>query len=160
MAPDGPHGEELASLVLLILDDQRGASAHKAVIPWKGSFSQILILAVLFVFSVLALYKVVAEELLLQADILTGPPPASCSAHQVFPTISTSSPPDLAVLASIVFIHHMSALAGCGTCASAIDYIVAGLVQRPKNLGSREALLPGKFLRVRKVFARITKKTF
>ena len=54
-SPDGPHGEELASLVLLILDDQRGASAHKAVIPWKGSFSQILVLAVLFVFSVLTL---------------------------------------------------------------------------------------------------------
>ena len=30
--------------------------------------------------------------------------------------------------------------------------------QRPKNLGSRVALLPGKFLRVRKVFARITEK--
>ena len=27
--------------------------------------------------------------------------------------------------------------------------------QRPKNLGSRVALLPGKFLRVRKVFARL-----
>ena len=32
--------------------------------------------------------------------------------------------------------------------------------QRQKNLGSRVALLPGKFLRVRKVFARITEKTF
>ena len=31
--------------------------------------------------------------------------------------------------------------------------------QRRKNLGSRVALLPGKFLRVRKVFARITEKT-
>jgi len=30
--------------------------------------------------------------------------------------------------------------------------------QRQKNLGSRVALLPGKFLRVRKVFARITEK--
>ena len=30
--------------------------------------------------------------------------------------------------------------------------------QRPKNLGSRVALLPGKFLRIRKVFARITEK--
>ena len=30
--------------------------------------------------------------------------------------------------------------------------------QRRKNLGSRVALLPGKFLRVRKVFARITEK--
>ena len=33
-----------------------------------------------------------------------------------------------------------------------------GVFQRPKNVGSRVALLPGKFLRVRKVFARITKK--
>ena len=32
--------------------------------------------------------------------------------------------------------------------------------QRRKNLGSRVALLPRKFLRVRKVFARITEKTF
>ena len=32
--------------------------------------------------------------------------------------------------------------------------------QRQKNLGSRVALLPGKFLRVRKVFARINEKTF
>ena len=32
--------------------------------------------------------------------------------------------------------------------------------QRPKNLGSRVALLPRKFLRVRKVFARITEKPF
>ena len=32
--------------------------------------------------------------------------------------------------------------------------------QRQKNLGSRVALLPGKFLRVRKVFARITEKIF
>ena len=32
--------------------------------------------------------------------------------------------------------------------------------QRKKNLGSRVALLPGKFLRVRKVFARINEKTF
>ena len=31
-------------------------------------------------------------------------------------------------------------------------------VQRHKNLGSRVALLPGKFLRVWKVFARITEK--
>ena len=29
-----------------------------------------------------------------------------------------------------------------------------------KNLGSRVAMLPGKFLRVRKVFARINEKTF
>ena len=34
------------------------------------------------------------------------------------------------------------------------------ITQRQKNLGSRVALLPGKFLRVRKVFARITQKTF
>jgi len=33
-----------------------------------------------------------------------------------------------------------------------------GCAQRPKNLGSRVALLPGKFLRVQKVFARITEK--
>ena len=33
------------------------------------------------------------------------------------------------------------------------------LDQSPKNLGSRVALLPGKFLRVRKVFARITEQT-
>ena len=33
-------------------------------------------------------------------------------------------------------------------------------IQRPKNLVSRVALLPGKFLRVRKVFARITEKPF
>ena len=32
--------------------------------------------------------------------------------------------------------------------------------QRRKNLGSRVALLPGKFLRVRKGFARVTEKTF
>ena len=32
--------------------------------------------------------------------------------------------------------------------------------QRQNNLGSRVALLPGKFLRVRKVFARINEKTF
>ena len=32
--------------------------------------------------------------------------------------------------------------------------------QRQKNLGSGVALLPGKFLRVRKVFARINKKPF
>ena len=83
MAPDGPHGEELASLVLLIADVQRHASAHVVVAPWKGSLSQILVFAALFVFSVLALYVVVAEELLLQADILTGPLPVSCSAHQV-----------------------------------------------------------------------------
>ena len=31
-------------------------------------------------------------------------------------------------------------------------------LQRQKNLGSRVALLPGKFLRLRKVFARITDK--
>ena len=31
-------------------------------------------------------------------------------------------------------------------------------VQRPKNLGSRVALLPGKFLRVRTVFALRTEK--
>ena len=36
----------------------------------------------------------------------------------------------------------------------------ASPVQRQKNLGSRVALLPGKFLRVRKVFARINEKTF
>ena len=83
MAPDCPHGEELASLVLLIADVQRRASAHVVVTPWKDSLSQILVLAALFVFSVLALYKVVAEELLLQADILTGPLSVSCSAHQV-----------------------------------------------------------------------------
>ena len=83
MAPDGPHGEELASLVLLIADVQRGAFAHKVVINWKGSLAQILVLATLFVFSVLTLYVVVAKELLLQADILTGPLPASCFAHQV-----------------------------------------------------------------------------
>ena len=82
MAPDGPHGEELASLVLPT-DVQRQASAHVAVIPRKDSLPQILALAMLFVFSVLALYVVVAEELLLQADILTGPLPVSCSAHQV-----------------------------------------------------------------------------
>ena len=34
------------------------------------------------------------------------------------------------------------------------------IIQRHKNLGSRVALLPGKFLRVRKFFARITEKTF
>ena len=33
-------------------------------------------------------------------------------------------------------------------------------LQRRKNLGSRVALLPGKFLRVRKVFARITENLF
>ena len=55
MAPDGPHGKELAGLVLLIADVQRRASAHVVVTPWKGSLSQILVLAVLFVFSVLAL---------------------------------------------------------------------------------------------------------
>ena len=54
-SPDGPHGEELASLVLLIADVQRGASAHVVVAPWKDSLSQILVLAVIFVFSVLAL---------------------------------------------------------------------------------------------------------
>ena len=63
MAPDGPHGEELASLVLPT-DVQRQASAHVAVIPRKDSLPQILALAMLFVFSVLALYVVVAEELL------------------------------------------------------------------------------------------------
>ena len=36
--------------------------------------------------------------------------------------------------------------------------IITGERQRQKNLGSRVALLPGKFLRVRKVFARITEK--
>ena len=34
------------------------------------------------------------------------------------------------------------------------------IIQRRKNLGSRVALLPGKFLRVRKVFARIKEKPF
>ena len=34
----------------------------------------------------------------------------------------------------------------------------ATISQRPKNLGSRVALLPGKFLRIRKVFAHITEK--
>ena len=38
--------------------------------------------------------------------------------------------------------------------------VYGGHVQRQKNLGSRVALLPGKFLRVRKVFARINEKTF
>ena len=74
-SPDVPHGEKLAGLVLLILNVQRHASAHVVVVPWKGSLSQILVLAMLFVFSVLALNVVVAEELLLQADILTGPFP-------------------------------------------------------------------------------------
>ena len=83
LSPDGPHGEELACLVLLIADDQRGAFAHEVVFPWKGFFSQIHVLAALFVFSVLALYVVVAKELLLQADILTSPLPVSCSTHQV-----------------------------------------------------------------------------
>ena len=115
-APDGSHREELANLVLLIADVQRQASAHEVVAPWKGSLPQILALAVLFVFSVLALYVVVAEELLLQADISPGPHPVSCSAHQVVPTISILSKFDLsaAVLASDPF---RSALAGCGTCA-------------------------------------------
>ena len=54
-SPDGPHGEELAGLVLLIADVQRHASAHVVVTSWKGSFSPILVLAALFVFSVLAL---------------------------------------------------------------------------------------------------------
>ena len=116
MTPDGPHGEELAGLVLFIADVQRHASAHVVVAPWKGSLPQILALAVLFVFSVLALYVVVAEELLLQADISPGPHPVSCSAHQVVPTISILSKFDLsaAVLTSDPF---RSALTGCGTCA-------------------------------------------
>ena len=38
--------------------------------------------------------------------------------------------------------------------------ILGSKAQRRKNLGGRVALLPGKFLRVRKVFARITEKTF
>ena len=54
-SPDGPHGEELAGLVLLIADVQRHASAHVVVTPWKGSLSQILVLAMLFVFTVLTL---------------------------------------------------------------------------------------------------------
>ena len=54
-SPDGPHGEELAGLVLLIADVQRRASTNVVVAPWKDSLSQILVLAVLFVFSVLAL---------------------------------------------------------------------------------------------------------
>ena len=39
------------------------------------------------------------------------------------------------------------------------SYFLLIVNQRQKNLGSRVALLPGKFLRIRKVFARITKKT-
>ena len=62
---------------------QKGASADEAVIPWKGSLPQILALAAHFVFAVLALDVVVAEELLLQADILTGPLAVSCSAQKV-----------------------------------------------------------------------------
>ena len=38
-SPDGPHGEELAGLVLLIADVQRRASAHVVVTPWKDFLS-------------------------------------------------------------------------------------------------------------------------
>ena len=41
-----------------------------------------------------------------------------------------------------------------------LSKVSRSLRQSRKNLGSRVALLPGKFLRVRKVFARITEKTF
>ena len=139
MAPDGPHGEELAGLVLLIGDVQRYASAHVVVAPWKGSLSQIFVLAALFVFSVLALYVIVAEELLFQADLLTGPLPVSCSAHQVVPAISALGWLDLAaaVFASEIFICGRSALAGCVSCASVEPIKVTGLVF-PKRLVGAE----------------------
>ena len=135
-APDGSHWKELANLVLLIADVQRQASAHEVVAPWKGSLSQILVLAALFVFSVLALYVVVAEELLLQADILTGPLPVSCSAHQVLPTISTLRWLDLAA-AVLAMVDVRPTLSGFGTCASVLVFIVAGLVFPKRLVGAK-----------------------
>ena len=84
----------------------------------------------LFVFSVLALYVVVAEELLLQADNLTGPHPTSCSAHQVLPTISILGWLDLAaaVLAIVPFICGRSALAWYARGTSMPMRIVAQIV--------------------------------
>ena len=65
--------------------------------------------------------------------------------------------PNPGFLAQLRFLspyHH-----GCYITIFIIITIIIDLTQRQKNLGSRVALLPGKFLGVQKVFTRITEQT-
>ena len=76
--------------------------------------------------------------LVLDTNLQVPPFPVPCSAHQVVSTISTLGWFDLAaaVCASVLFIFGMSALAGCGTCASAVVCIVAGLLIPERLVGA------------------------
>ena len=77
------------------------------------------------------------------------------SIHNFHPSLSANSKFWNSVLfkASILASQDMSHV-------KISDIVFATFEQRQKNLGSRVALLPRKFLRVWKVFARINEKTF
>ena len=81
--PDGSHGEELASLVLLSPGLQEGAWAEEPVVPGEYTFGHIIFLTSLLVSCIFTLDIVVAPEPLLQAHLQSSPPSSSCGAHHL-----------------------------------------------------------------------------
>ena len=79
----GPLGKKLLRLVCFLLGHQERALAAVIVVPGEDTLSDLLLFAAILVLAVLALEVVVADELLLQANILPGRPSVSCSTHQL-----------------------------------------------------------------------------
>ena len=92
IAPDRSHREEFSRLVLLRGDVEEGASADNALVPGEDPFLLVFLLAVFFVFSILALKVIVALELLLHTNLLPSKLPISRRAHHLLLLLTISEP--------------------------------------------------------------------
>ena len=79
----GPLGVKPPGLICFILGHQERALAAVIVVPGEDTLPDLLLFTVVLVLAVLALEVVVADKLLLHANILPGRPSVSCSAHQL-----------------------------------------------------------------------------
>ena len=133
IVPDGSHGEELASLVILSPGHQEGAFADMPVISCEDFLSPVFFLTVVFIFSIQALEDVVTAELLWHADLLSSPLASiSSSATQLLTTAFTLLLLDF-VAAILADVACSLALARCVTCASVPACLVTAF-PLPKGL--------------------------
>ena len=91
IAPDRPHREESASLVILILDLEERAFTDVVVISWEDPFLRVTLFTALFVFTISTLEVVVAEKLLLQTNLPPSIRPIPGGADQVSLLLAVST---------------------------------------------------------------------
>ena len=89
--PHGSHGIKPPSFTICTGNVQERASANDAMVLFEYSLLFVHRLTVLFVPAVFTLDMVVAEELLFETDLPSGPSPISCRAHQIVLFLTASS---------------------------------------------------------------------